>query len=65
MSEKTCVVDGRREASTVDAMRAAFVEREAGNLWHTSRCFSINANHFDLLDAHAASVIEKEDVDAH
>lgn len=27
--EKTCWVDGSREASTVDAMRAAFVEREA------------------------------------
>ena len=28
---KTWVVDGRRDASTVEAMRAAFVEREAGN----------------------------------
>lgn len=28
----TCVVDGRREASTVDAITAALVEREAGNL---------------------------------
>lgn len=31
--EKTCVVEGRREASTVEAMRAALVEREAGNLY--------------------------------
>lgn len=30
--EKTCVVDGRREARTVEAMRAALVERDAGNL---------------------------------
>lgn len=30
--EKTCVVEGRREARTVEAMRAALVEREAGNL---------------------------------
>ena len=30
--ENTCVVEGRREASTVEAMRAAFVERDAGNL---------------------------------
>ena len=33
MREKTCVVEGRREARTVEAMRAALVEREAGNLW--------------------------------
>lgn len=31
--EKTCVVEGRRDARTVEAMRAALVEREAGNLW--------------------------------
>ena len=30
--EKTCVVVGSREARTVLAIRAAFVEREAGNL---------------------------------
>ena len=30
---KTCVVEGRREASTVEAMSAAFVESEAGNLF--------------------------------
>jgi len=30
--EKTCVVDGNREASTVDAMRAELVEIEAGRL---------------------------------
>jgi hypothetical protein len=28
----TCVVDGSRDASTVDAITAAFVDREAGNL---------------------------------
>jgi 5S rRNA maturation endonuclease (ribonuclease M5) len=33
VSEKTCVVEGRRDASTVEAMRAALVEREAGNLY--------------------------------
>jgi hypothetical protein len=30
--EKTWVVDVSREASTVEAMRAALVERESGNL---------------------------------
>lgn len=30
--ENTCVVEGSREASTVDAISAALVEREAGNL---------------------------------
>lgn len=30
--EKTWVVLGRREARTVEAIRAALVEREAGNL---------------------------------
>jgi hypothetical protein len=30
--EKTCVVDGSRDASTVEAMRAALVESDAGNL---------------------------------
>lgn len=29
---KTCVVDGSRDAKTVDAESAAFVDREAGNL---------------------------------
>ena len=33
VSEKTCEVEGSLDARTVDAMRAAFVEREAGNLW--------------------------------
>lgn len=32
VSEKTCLVEVRRDARTVDAMRAALVEREAGNL---------------------------------
>lgn len=32
VSEKTWVVDVRREARTVDAIKAALVEREAGNL---------------------------------
>ena len=31
--EKTWVVELRREASTVEAMRAAFVESDAGNLF--------------------------------
>lgn len=31
-SEKTCVVDGNRDASTVEAMRAELVEMEAGRL---------------------------------
>ena len=34
---KTCVVDGRREASTVEAMSAALVESEAGNLFDVSQ----------------------------
>jgi hypothetical protein len=32
VSEKTCVVDGRREARTADAIMAEFVDIEAGNL---------------------------------
>lgn len=32
VNEKTCVVEGSRDASTVDAISAAFVDREAGNL---------------------------------
>ena len=32
MREKTCVVLVRREARTVEDIRAALVEREAGNL---------------------------------
>jgi hypothetical protein len=32
VSEKTWEVEGSLDARTVDAMRAAFVEREAGNL---------------------------------
>jgi hypothetical protein len=32
VSEKTCVVDGNREASTVDAISAELVEMEAGKL---------------------------------
>jgi hypothetical protein len=31
-SEKTCVVEGSRDASTVEAMRAELVEMEAGRL---------------------------------
>ena len=30
VNEKTCVVESRREASTVDAISAAFVERDDG-----------------------------------
>jgi hypothetical protein len=30
--ENTCVVEVRREANTVEAIKAALVEREAGNL---------------------------------
>jgi len=30
VNEKTCVVEVRREASTVEAMRAAFVDRDDG-----------------------------------
>jgi len=32
VKEKTCVVDVRRDASTVDAMSAALVDKDAGNL---------------------------------
>lgn len=35
--ENTCVVEGRREASTVEAIRAALVERDAGNLGEEAR----------------------------
>jgi hypothetical protein len=31
VNEKTCVVDVSREASTVDAMSAAFVDKDDGN----------------------------------
>lgn len=37
--EKTCVVEGRREARTVEAMRAALVDREAGNLYRSLAIF--------------------------
>jgi hypothetical protein len=36
VKEKTCVVDGSREASTADAIIAEFVEIEAGSLHHGS-----------------------------
>jgi len=32
VNEKTCVVDGRRDARTADAIMAEFVDIEAGNL---------------------------------
>lgn len=32
VNENTCVVEGRRDASTVDAINAEFVEIEAGKL---------------------------------
>jgi len=32
VNENTCVVDVSREASTVEAMSAALVDKEAGNL---------------------------------
>lgn len=38
VSEKTCVVDGKREASTVDAMSAELVEMEAGRLYVVRPC---------------------------
>jgi hypothetical protein len=31
VNEKTCVVEVSREASTVEAMRAAFVDKDDGN----------------------------------
>jgi 5S rRNA maturation endonuclease (ribonuclease M5) len=40
VNEKTCVVEGRRDASTVEAMSAALVEREAGNLFYKSVCMN-------------------------
>jgi hypothetical protein len=35
VNEKTCVVDGSREASTADAIIAELVEMEAGSLLHS------------------------------
>jgi len=46
----TCVVEGRREANTVDAINAAFVERDAGNSW---RC------------AFIATIVKREDINDH
>ena len=33
VNEKTCVVDSRRDASTVDAINAEFVEMDTGRLY--------------------------------
>lgn len=68
--EKTWVVEGRREARTVEAIRAAFVERDAGNLngERGGRLVGVGREGRGggcLLDADAAAVVEEQDIDAH
>lgn len=69
--EKTWVVEVSREARTVEAMRAAFVERVAGNLAMRSvslQFYNLGANirlMRNSLHSHASAIIEKEDIDAH
>ena len=62
----TWVVDGRREARTVLAIRAAFVESEAGNLWAMLAHFSLSVRIWDyVLRLRAGSIVECEHVDTH
>ena len=66
VSEKTWEVEGSLDARTVDAMRAAFVEREAGYLWKSmlEPPFSTQGGgSWNSLDL--ATIIEEEDIDTH
>lgn len=64
---KTWVVDGRREASTVLAMSAAFVESEAGNLCNVNNLVlrGVSSGMRGLLCFWASAVVEGEHIDAH
>lgn len=67
--EKTWVVLGRRDARTVEAISAAFVDSEAGNLVlsagdHSSRVISLREE-ASILDPYTTTIIEEEDIDAH
>ena len=65
VNENTCVVDGRRDASTVDAISAAFVEREAGNLeMHLAPVKSHRSGPCSL-GTDLAPVIKEKNIDAH
>ena len=60
---KTCVVVGRREARTVEAMRAALVDREAGNLGLGQEVLSRLGLVADLLCFDTGAVVECKDAD--
>ena len=63
---KTWFVDGRREARTVLAIRAAFVDREAGNLKRiVSVLLLLYVNDGFSLRFWPGTVVECEDIDAH
>ena len=64
---KTCVVLGRREARTVEDIRAALVDSEAGNLpvGLAPTVVKGHENGDNSLNADSTSIIEEEDVDAH
>ena len=63
---KTWVVDGKREARTVLAIRAAFVESEAGNLEgllaHLPSLVDIQCC---ILRLRASAVIKREHINTH
>ena len=62
----TCVVDGSREARTVLAIKAAFVESEAGNLQRLLAYFTSSGGiHYYVLCLRASPVIKRENIDTH
>ena len=77
VNEKTWVVEGRREAKTVDAIKAALVDNEAGSLdpnrtsLNQPRAWELFSGQVQVqarpngLCSHRPSIIEEEDVDTH
>lgn len=63
--EKTSVVDVSRDASTVLAIRAAFVEREAGNLEARQFPSSSSYDLDDPLSSNSASIVKEEHINEH
>ena len=62
----TCVVEGSREARTVLAIKAAFVESEAGNLEELLAYLSLSVKiERGILCLWARSVIKCKDVNTH
>ena len=61
--EKTEVVERRRDARTVEAIRAALVEREAGNLDHTVQSLiqvKVNSDCIIISDTKGISVMSND-----